>query len=348
MINANALHLGLIIFSFLISSVAIVPFINLLYKLHFQRLKQKTIDPMGRPTPIFDKFNQQKAGTPVGGGIIIIFLVALFFALILPILKVFGIEITSNYTAAKDEIFILFFTWFSFGILGLYDDIKKFFKVEQTGFFGLRMKDKLLLQIILATLIGAMLFFKLGIDFINIPFIGLLHLGWWFIPFAAFVIVAFTNAVNITDGMDGLAGGVLLISLIGFWLISLSILDTPLSVFISLWIGGLIAFTYFNVYPARVFMGDVGALAFGATFALVGLMTGKVMALVIIGLIFVIEIGSSLLQLLSKKIRGKKIFPVSPFHLYLRNLGWEEPKIVQRIWLAQIVLTIFGLWLTMI
>ena len=349
MSNANALYLGVIIFSFLISAILIVPFINLLYKLRFQRLEQKTIDPLGKPTPIFDRFNQQKAGTPVGGGIIVICLTAVFFFLIITLLKVVGIELTANYGGMiKDEIFILFFTWFSFGMLGLYDDIKKFFHIEKSKFFGLKMKHKLAIQVILAFVIGAMLYYKLHIDFINIPFFGLWHLGGWFIPLAALVIVAFTNAVNITDGMDGLAGGILMISLIGFWLIAMSIIDTPMSIFISVWIGGLIAFLYFNVYPARIFMGDVGALAFGATFALIGLMTGKVMALVVIGFVFVIEVGSSLIQLLSKKFRKKKAFSVSPFHLYLRNLGWEEPKIVQRMWLAQIVLTVFGLWLTLI
>jgi len=114
-----------------------------------------------------------------------------------------------------------------------------------------------------------------------------------------------------------------------------------------LWIGAIIAFLYFNIYPARIMMGDVGALSFGATLAVVGLLLGKIMALVIIGGIFVVEIFSSLLQLMSKKLRGgKKIFPAAPIHLWLQYRGWQEPKIVQRAMLTGIVLTLFGIWLT--
>ena len=270
------------------------------------------------------------------------------FMLVFPLLRLAGIPITSNYAHLKDELFVIFFTFLSFGGLGLYDDIKKFFGFKKSGFFGLRMGHKLVLQIVLAVLIAGWIYFRLGIQILNVPFLGAFDLGWGMIPFVVFVIVAFTNAVNITDGMDGLAGGILLFSLIGLWLISMSIMDTPLSIFIGLWLGALVAFLYFNVYPARLFLGDCGALAFGATFAVIGILLGKTIALTIIGLVFVVEIASSLIQLLSKKFRGKKAFSVAPFHLFLRNLGWEEPKIVQRLWLAQIILTCFGIWLTLI
>lgn len=347
--NSIALFLGLLIFSFLITSIAIVPFINTLYALKFQRAKQdKTTDVFGKTTPIFNKFHQKKAGTPVGGGLLIIFVVALIFATILPILRILGVELTSNYLDYQGEVNVIFFTFLSFSILGLYDDIKKFFGFKQSGFFGLRMRVKLLLQVILALISAGMLHFNLGIDFLYIPFIGTFTLGWMFIPFATFVIVAFANAVNITDGLDGLAGGTLMISLFGLWLLSASILDVPLSVFLALWIGSLVSFLYFNVYPARIMLGDVGALSFGATLAVVGLLLGKIVALIIIGFIFVLEISSSLFQLLSKKFKNKKIIPAAPFHLTLQHYGWEEPKIVQRAWLVQIMLTLFGVWLAVI
>ncbi|HRR05378.1 MAG TPA: phospho-N-acetylmuramoyl-pentapeptide-transferase, partial [Candidatus Woesebacteria bacterium] len=185
----------------------------------------------------------------------------------------------------------------------------------------------------------------LGISIINIPFWGVLDLGLGYIPLAAFIIVAFTNAFNITDGLDGLACGLLLICLIAFCFLSFQIFDTPLTILTSIWIGVLIAFLYFNVYPARVFLGDTGAMAFGALMAVVGLMLGKIIALAFIGGIFILEVGSSLLQMLSKAWRGKKLFRAAPVHLWLQDRGWEEPKIVMRAWLAQLVLAIFGLWL---
>lgn len=344
-----SLLLGLLIFSFIITSILIIPFINILYALKFQRAKQQTRDAFGKLTPIFDKFHQQKAGKPVGGGLLVIVVVSLLFAIVFPLIRYLGIEVTSLHANLQANVNVIFFTFLSFGILGLYDDIKKFFQFEKEGFFGLRMKHKLLLQIILGLIVSTMLYQNLGIDFVHVPFLSYsLKLGWLYIPFATFVIVAFANAVNITDGLDGLAAGNLMISLFGLWFLSASILDVPLSIFIALWIGSLISFLYFNVFPARMFMGDVGALAFGATLAVVGLLLGKTLALVVIGAVFVLEITSSFLQLLSKRFMKKKIFPAAPFHLTLQQKGWEEPKIVQRIWLVQIMLTIFGVWLAVI
>lgn len=339
--------LGLLILSFSLTSMFIVPFINFLYSLRFQRAKQTTIDAFGKRTPIFDKFHKDKAGIPVGGGLLVIMVVSILFALALPILRFLGVDITSNYANIQAEVNVLFFTFLSFGLLGLYDDIKKFFSFQDGKFFGLRMKHKLLLQIALALIIASLLYASLGISFLYIPFLGTIEMGMLYIPFAAFVIVAFANAVNITDGLDGLAAGSLMISLFGLWFLSASIIDIPLSVFIALWIGSLVSFLYFNVFPARLFMGDVGSLAFGATLAVIGLLLGKTLALVIIGFIFVAEIASSLLQLLSKRFRKTKILPAAPFHLFLQQYGWEEPKIVQRAWLLQIMLTLFGVWLAL-
>jgi len=346
--SSLALSLGFLIFSFITTSLAIIPFINLLYKLKFQRAQQETTDAFGKLTPIFDQFHGKKVGTPVGGGLLVIMIVSGLFSLILPIFSVMGIEVTSVYANYQKEVNVLFFTFLSFGVLGLYDDIKKFFGFSKEKFFGLRMHQKLILQLILATVAAAMLYFNLGISIVNVPFVGTFELGWGFIPFAVFVILAFANAVNITDGLDGLASGTLMISLFGLWFLSSTILDVPLSLFLVLWIGSLISFLYFNVYPARLFMGDVGAMAFGATLAVVGLLLGKIVALLIIGFIFVFEISTSLIQLLSKRFLHKKIMPAAPFHLTLQKIGWEEPKIVQRVWLMQIMLTLFGVWLAMI
>ena len=115
--------------------------------------------------------------------------------------------------------------------------------------------------------------------------------------------------------------------------------------FLALWIGALIAFLYFNVHPARIWLGDVGALSFGATFAVIALLLGKIVPLIIVGTPFLIEGLSSTIQILSKKFLKRKIFPAAPIHLTLQHLGWEEDKIVFRAWLAGIILAIFGLWL---
>lgn len=330
--------------SFFITSLLYIPFINLLYKLKFQRQIQNTKDAFEKPTPIFDRLHRNKAGTPVGGGFLIIVITAILFPFLLEIFRLFYVPITAVY-GFRIEVQILLFTFLSFGLLGLFDDLKKTFNWTTDNFFGLRLRHKLYIEIILSLIVSFLLFNNLRIEIVHVPFFGVLDLGYLFIPFAAFTILSFTNAFNITDGLDGLATGVLMIALTAFLIISASILDTPLSVFIALWLGGLLAFLYFNVFPARIFLGDVGALAFGATFAVIGLMLGKTFALIVIGGVFVVEVGSSLFQLLSKKYLGKKLMPVAPLHLWLQHKGWNEPKIVARFWIISIVLAILGLWL---
>lgn len=338
------LYLGLLLFSFLITSILVVPFINLLYKLKFQRQVQKTTDFQNKRTTIFDKFHNQKSGTPVGGGLLIIFSVCILFLLLFPILKFSRIFISSNYTI-NHELAILFFTFVSFGFLGLYDDVNKFFGFKKTGFFGLKMIHKFILQIILSLIVSLMIYFQLKIDFIYIPFFGAIRLGLFFIPISVIIITGFANFFNISDGLDGLSCGLLMFALFAFWILANNSLDTVISSFLALWIGALIAFLYFNIYPARIWLGDVGSLSFGATFAVIALLLGKIVPLIIVGFPFIVEGLSSAIQLFSKKYFKKKVFPAAPIHLTLQNMGWEEPKIVFRAWLAGIILAIFGLWL---
>lgn len=337
--------ISLLIISFLINSLALIPFINLLYKLKLQRQLQKTKDAFDKPTPIFDNLHKVKVGIPVGGGFLLVVSTVVIFLFTFPILYYFWIPIRTIYSSLGSEIKVLLFTFLSFALIGFYDDLKKVFTGGNGQFFGLRLRHKLILEIILALLVSFWLFSDLKISIIHIPFLGVFDIGYLFIPFAAFVIISFANAYNITDGLDGLAAGILMTALIAFWVISNAVLDTPLSIFIAIWLGGLIAFLYFNIYPARIFLGDVGALSFGATLAVIGLLLGKVFSLIIIGGIFVIEVISSLLQLISKRYRGKKFMSVAPFHLWLQSRGWHESTIVFRLWLAGVMLAVLGLWL---
>lgn len=349
MTNFLPLALGLTIFSFLITSVFVVPFIDLLYKLHLTRRKEA---PKTGKVPLFDKLHDIKTGTPVGGGILIILAVCILFSLLFPFAAYMGVFVTSAYNL-RYELFIIFFTFISFGILGLSDDLIKIFGKPTRGiigmWFGLRRMHKFILQWILALIIGFLIYQKLGIQIVHIPILKMtLNFGVLYIPFAAFIIVAFTNAFNITDGLDGLAVGLLMICLMAFAVIAAGSLDTPLSIFISLWLGALIAFLYFNIWPARIFLGDAGALSFGATLAVIGLLTGSIAALVIIGGVFVVEVTSSAIQILGWKIFKRPIFPLAPIHHAFLAIGWEEPKIVMRAWLLGIILAIFGLWLATI
>ncbi len=330
--------LGLILLSLFITGVLLVPFIDFLYKMKFRRHKQKTVDMFDKPTPTFDKFNNWKVGTPFGGGLLIIAVVC--------VLTFWAYGILDMHIKVWEVIAILV-TFIGFGVLGFYDDLRKLVSGHEV-FFGLRFRHKFIIQWVLAIGVASILYFQLGYSYIFIRGFGLASMGFLFIPFAAFVIVAFANAFNIADGLDGLASGLLLICLAAFLAITSNQLDQPLGVFIAVLMGSVGAFLYFNIYKARIWLGDVGALSLGAVLAVIGLLTGKIIALAFIGGVFVIEIASSLIQIIAKKFFHKKVFPASPFHLLLRKMGWDEPKIVMRAWLLGFLFAILGLYIAFI
>ena len=331
--------LGLMLSSSFITAILLVPFIDFLYKIKLRRKEQVTKDMFNNRTPLFDKFNSWKVGTPFGGGILIILVVMTWTA------WSYGIF---NVKTNPWEVFVIFFSFISFGALGFYDDLKKLASPGREKFFGLRFRHKFIIQWILAFIIAAVFYWQLHYDFIFIHGVGQLFLGAFFIPFAAFVIVGFVNAFNITDGLDGLATGLLIICLLSFLAISSVLADQQLAIFIAVLIGSASAFLYFNIYKARLWLGDVGSLSLGAGLAVTGLLTGKAFALMIIGGIFVLEVGSSLVQLLSKKYLGRRVLPAAPLHLWLLKRGWEEPKIVMRAWLIGFLLAVLGVFIALV
>lgn len=332
--------LGLLLLSFFITAVLLVPFIDYLYRLKLNRTNEnKRLDTLNKATPITSRLLGNKEVRPIGGGALVIVVTVV---LTLWSFGLLGVE------ARPGELFLLVFTMISFGLLGLYDDIRKNFDVNKSGFFGLRWRHKLIIQTILGLFIGWFFWQVLGFDFINIHWFGTLNMGILFVPLTAFVVVAFANAFNITDGLDGLSSGILLICLVTFLVLSSQLLHPSMALLITIWIGALIAFLYFNIYPARIELGDTGALAFGATLAVIGLLTGKILALAVIGGVFIIEVLSSFIQMLSKHYTGKKFFEVAPLHLWFLNRGWPEPKVVMRFWLAATLFAVFGLWLGVI
>src|SRR3989344_1036902 len=295
--------LGLMILSSFITFVLLIPFIDFLYKLRIRRQKQKTVDIFDKPTPYFDKFHSWKEGTPFGGGLLIVIVTIVLS------LWAYGLF---NAQVNGWEVFVLLFTFISFGLLGFYDDFKKLVNGKKLSFFGLRFRYKFLIQ--------------------------------WILAF----IISFANAFNIADGLDGLSSGLLLICLGAFLAISENQLDQSLRVFIAVLMGSVASFLYFNIYKARIWLVDVGSLSLGAGLAVIGLLTGKVIVLAFIGGVFVIEVGSSLVQILGKRFLGRKILPVAPFHLYLQKIGWDEPKIVMRAWLLGFFFAIVGLYIAFI
>ncbi len=334
--------LGLVLLSFALTSIFMVPFIDLLFilKRRFERKEPQANNDLVKqsPNPIHDKLMKGDEATPSGGGILLI--------LILIILTI-GYTLFSS-SVDKISLKILIITLASFGGLGLVDDIKFILTRRKGKFLGLNRRVIFILQLIFSSVVAYMLYYNAHLNNLYIPGLGNFILDFWYIPLAAFVIMSFSNAYNISDGLDGLAAGLLLICLFAFLALTATALDLTLASFIGIWIGILFAYLYFNVWPARIFLGDAGAFGFGAALAVVGLLTGKILGLAIIGGMFIIIVMSSLLQILSKKFLKRKILPISPLHMYFKYIGWEEPKIVVRFWLAQGLFAILGLWIALL
>ncbi len=229
------------------------------------------------------------------------------------------------------------------GAIGLIDDIINI-RGTGRGIAGLNSKLKLLLTTIIALIGGLFFYFKLDVNSINVPGFGDVAIGWLIIPLFVLVIVSTANAVNITDGLDGLAGGLAAMSFSIYAIIAFLEGRFGVAGFCMAIVGALLSYTWFNIYPARFFMGDVGSFALGTALGVVAMITDTVLLLPIIGGVFVMEAGSTLLQILSKKLRaGKKIFKVAPIHHHFEALGWPETKVTMRFWVLGQVFGVLGL-----
>jgi phospho-N-acetylmuramoyl-pentapeptide-transferase len=230
------------------------------------------------------------------------------------------------------------------GALGFADD---WLNASTGG--GIRARQKLLWQTAVAVFAAWQIQRTYDIAAVGVPFVGAVPIApWLYIAFAAFAIVAMSNGVNLTDGLDGLAGGTLVFAFISFLIIAL--LNSPaqpnLAILCSLLIGALLGFLWFNVHPAQIFMGDSGSLSLGATLAVVSLITGQILILPLIGIIFVVETGSVLLQVaFFKATGGRRIFRMSPLHHHFEMGGWPETKITLRFWIVAALAGLMGVTL---
>jgi len=228
------------------------------------------------------------------------------------------------------------------GLLGLVDDYVNIRWIGG-GIKGIRTSLKLAVQLVIAAA-GAWWFFsKLGFDMLHVPGLGDYSLGLWYIPLFMLVIVSATNAVNFTDGLDGLAGGLLGIVFTAYSVIALTQGNIPLSAFCGTMVGAVLAYTWFNIYPARFLMGDTGSLATGATLGTVAMLTNTAIPLIVIAGVFVLDALSSVIQILSKRLFGRKVFLVAPFHHHLEAIGWPETKVTMRLWVIGAVMAFVGL-----
>lgn len=319
---------GSAVLAFILAMLLTKPLYSMLKKLHIKKtIRETAID--GKTAEIFQQLHRWKEGTPTMGGIII-WGIVLLMVFISPIGQLLGL--TRFSLLNRNETYLPLFTLIVTAILGAFDDFLNVKKVGKSR--GLTVSVKFIWLILFSLLGGLWFHFKLGYDGINIPGIGNIILGPWYILLFMFIIIASSNAVNITDGLDGLAGGLLIIAFGSLGIISYLQGLLILTVFCAIIVGAILAFLWFNIPPALFYMGDTGALALGATMGVIAMLTNSVFILPFIAFIFVIETISVIIQLLSKKFRnGKKVFIISPLHHHFEAKGWPEGKVVMRFWI---------------
>jgi len=295
-------------------------------------------------TPLFTKMHSHKAGTPTLGGLLVWVTVLIFSVLFYYLAKFLPFAFFKYLDfLSRSETLLPLGCLVASAIVGLVDD---FLDVRKIGYKnrGIKFSHKFIIYAVIALFGAFWFYFKLGWDIVHIPFLGDFFLGWYYILFFVAVVVGTAFAVNQTDGLDGLAGGTLLVAFGAYGVIAFSVGKYDLASFCGVLGGALLAFLWFNINPARFFMGDTGSISLGVTLALVALYTNTVFIMPFLGIIFVIEAFSTIIQILSKKLRsGKKVFLSAPIHHHFEALGWPEHKIVMRFWVIAGVSASIGL-----
>lgn len=292
--------------------------------------------------PIYAQMHAKKAGTPTMGGIIIWLTVAGLAGAFWILSKIFDGPFSYFNFVDRAETFLPLAALLIAAFLGLIDDILGALKIGPHG-GGLQVRHKLIVYTLIA-LSGAWWFYdRLDWDILQIPFYGNISVGLWYIPIFIFIIVASAFSANETDGLDGLAGGVMLFAFIALTVVAFSLGRYHLATFGSAMIGAILAFLWFNIYPARFFMGDTGSMSLGITMGVIAMLTNSVLFLPLFAPILVIESLSVIVQLISKKLRGKKIFISTPIHHHFEAIGWPETQITMRFWIISAISSALGL-----
>ena len=319
-------------------------FINFLRKNRMgKQLRVEAVD--GREASVFRKYHKHKFGTPTMGGLLIwgAILATVVFSRALSYLGV-----VEHSLLQRGQVYLPLFVLVSLGLLGALDDYLNIIGAGKKK--GLDWLPKLLTLLLISGVGAAWFYFKLGYDQVHVPFLGSWQVGYWYIPIFMFILVGTANAVNVTDGLDGLAGGLLVIAFGAFGILAYFEGLDVLASFCFVIVGAIAAFLWHNVPPALFYMGDTGSLALGGTLGVIAMMTDQILILPFIGFVFVMEMMSVIIQLTSKKFRGgKKVFRAAPIHHHFEALEWGESKVTMRLWIigafaafAGMVIAIFG------
>lgn len=328
--------IGLAAFAFIVAFALTPVMTKYLYKYKLGKRIRTT------GAPIYKKIHKKKEGTPTMGGILV-WGTVLILALVFWVLNYFtdiSIFKHTNFLTRQQTLLPLGAMVIA-AIVGIVDDLFGIKKIGPKG-GGLSMLQRLGIYLLVAAGGAWWFYMKLDWDIIHIPGLASFAIGWWYIPLFIFIISATSFSANETDGLDGLLGGVMMIAFIAYAAISFSQGKVDLAIFCCVIVGALLAFLWFNIYPARFFMGDTGSMALGVTLGIVAMLTNTVLILPFIAFILVIESGSVILQTISKKLFKRKIFLSTPIHHHFEAKGWPESKVTMRFWIIAAVVASIG------
>lgn len=310
------------------------------------RSKQKEKTVSGETAPITKQVTAGKEGTPLMGGLLV-WVTAFFLGIFFYILSQFQVSDfwkSLNFLFHSRQTWLPMFALVMTGVLGLIDDYCTSRGIGKNKGGGAPFVYRFMGLIVIA-LAGSLWFhYKLGYSSIHVPGMGDIVMGGWYLLYFIFIIVATAISSNETDGLDGLNGGVLLFAFASYSFIAFFQGRVDLAAFCAVLCGGLLAFLWFNIHPARFFMGETGAFSLGTTLGVVAMLTNTSLVLPFIAFIYVIESLSVIVQIASKKLRGgKKVFLAAPIHYHFRALGWPESKVVMRFWIISAVMSVIGI-----
>lgn len=281
--------------------------------------------------------HKKKEGTPTMGGLIFV----------LPTIIATLILIATDKLQLTPNLLIILLVFSGYSFIGFLDD---FLSIKKKNNEGLTTYQKLFLQLIIALIFFYLYMEKGGETSLVSTTLGLnIEMGWFYGVFLLFVLIGASNAVNLSDGLDGLAGGLSAISFIAFGLISIVVGFEEIGIFTFILVGGLMGFLIFNTHPAKIFMGDTGSLALGAAMAAIAILTHREVTLLVVAGVFVVETLSVILQVIWLRLFHHKLFLMTPLHHHFEKLGWAETDIVKLFWVIGLILTMagvyFGVWL---
>ncbi len=293
--------------------------------------------------PVFSRLHKDKAGTPTAGGVIIWGSVVLVATVFWILARTVGGGIEQFNFISRSETYLPLAALVIAALLGFVDDWFGILKIGGAKSGGLKVRHKLILYTVLAAVGAWWFYFRLERHALILPFFGTYEIGLWYIPIFMFIIVASAFSANETDGLDGLLGGVSLFSFIALAAVAFVAGLYNLAAFSGVMIGSLLAFLWYNIYPAKFFMGDTGAMSLGITMGVIAMLTNTFVYLPFFGIILVLESLSVIVQMLSKKFRGKKIFLSTPLHHHFEAMGWPESQVTMRFWILSAMMATLGL-----